>query len=312
MKKNSEAAWGVRFAPSPTGRLHLGNLRSAWISYEISRVLGQPWIVRFEDIDGPRVVSGAQELQLKDLQLVTGADSTRIEVHLQSQRADRHFEMFSKARAQLHVYPCDCSRKEISQALHESSSAPHSKVVRYTGACRDKDPSRKFRADLLTLAWRFRSSTDTSGAGDFIVARSSQSTPTKFAPSYNWACALDDWEGRYSWIVRAYDLAEVLNEQRALCALFDSLDKKSTALASVFHCALVTNVDGSRLEKRTQGVTLPELDERGVGVETLRSAFAQSFALPPQWRALTQGSVTGESREALSISDLLSRVSRSR
>jgi len=58
---------GVRYAPSPTGRLHLGNLRTAWVSERWARSLSLPWVVRFEDIDRPRVISGSQEQQLADM-----------------------------------------------------------------------------------------------------------------------------------------------------------------------------------------------------------------------------------------------------
>ena len=78
---------GVRFAPSPTGRFHLGNLRTALLSQELARRLGQPWAIRFEDIDTLRVIPGAREQQLQDL-----ADLGLIpdRITLQSENHARH------------------------------------------------------------------------------------------------------------------------------------------------------------------------------------------------------------------------------
>src|SRR6185312_17052083 len=96
----------VRFAPSPTGKFHVGNLRTAWISHIFSRYLGQPWIVRFEDIDQPRVVAGALQWQLDDLRKL-GMVPDRVLV--QSERLARHEALFRDAVAAGQVYPCTCS-----------------------------------------------------------------------------------------------------------------------------------------------------------------------------------------------------------
>src|SRR4051794_2163446 len=100
---------GVRFAPSPTGLFHIGNFRTAWVSYEWAKMLKLPWIVRFEDIDHPRVVPGAMEKQLEEMAyLGMRPDQTMI----QSDFQPRHRYLFETARAQGVVYPCTCSRKE--------------------------------------------------------------------------------------------------------------------------------------------------------------------------------------------------------
>ena len=77
----------TRFAPSPTGQFHVGNLRTAWISWQWSRALATPWIVRFEDIDAPRVKPGALEAQLEDLARLGMKPGSQF---LQSERAQRH------------------------------------------------------------------------------------------------------------------------------------------------------------------------------------------------------------------------------
>jgi hypothetical protein len=84
---------GVRFAPSPTGVFHVGNLRTAWISHQWSQKLKLPWVVRFEDIDQPRVIKGSQEKQLADMKSL-GLVPDR--VYLQSQNRKRHWNLFEK------------------------------------------------------------------------------------------------------------------------------------------------------------------------------------------------------------------------
>lgn len=269
---------GVRFAPSPTGRFHVGNLRTAWISHRLARELGEPWIVRFEDIDRPRVVPGAQELQLQDL-VDLGMVPDRIEV--QSHFLERHQRLFDRAVAQGQVYPCSCSRKDVQQALAEAASAPHHTVPAYSGACRpqagaDVKTQAGKESSEGALAWRFRMP-DESGRDDFIVARTG---PTGFVPAYHWACALDDAEGAYLWLVRAADLAEALIPQQAVQRWALREQDRPVELASVFHTALVVQDDGHRLEKRTRGVTWPELRERH-DAASLLGLFEKSWKVRP-------------------------------
>ncbi|MBI3542796.1 MAG: hypothetical protein HY075_05920, partial [Deltaproteobacteria bacterium] len=193
-----QASRGVRFAPSPTGAFHVGNFRTAWISESLARSLGEPWIVRFEDIDAPRVVPGALERQTSELaQLGLVADG----VLVQSQFRGRHWLVFERAVREGRVYPCFCSRKDVKSAvgapppadadpMRGAASAPHALPAVYTGRCRDLKTYPAARA--AAVAWRFRS-TPPDGSEDFIVARAAPVgapaiVPPKetFAPAYNW------------------------------------------------------------------------------------------------------------------------------
>ncbi|HVK60216.1 MAG TPA: glutamate--tRNA ligase family protein, partial [Bdellovibrionales bacterium] len=205
------ATGGVRFAPSPTGRFHIGNLRTAWISYKLSRQLQLPWIVRFEDIDRPRVLAGAQEQQLADMRALGLVPD---QVLVQSDFEERHWQLLIRAIEDGVIYPCDCSRKEVQQALSGLASAPHAELAAYSGHCRPL--SRRELKSVDSIAWRFRMPLE-SGIQDFIVARTSPqlsengaSDRASFTPSYHWACAIDDFDGRYDWIVRSSDLAHAL------------------------------------------------------------------------------------------------------
>jgi glutamyl-tRNA synthetase len=263
---------GVRFAPSPTGLFHVGNLRTAWISHRIARALQEPWIVRFEDIDRERSLSEMQDRQLADLRAL-GLEPDQIQV--QTHQHEFHQAQFRKAQADGRIYPCVCSRKEVAEALRASVSAPHQGEVVYSGACREltaEQLSARAPRDGREIAWRFRVDQDPSGKLDFIVARAGLAGEN-FQPAYHWACALDDAAGAYRVIVRASDLQTAAEPQRLLQRWF--APQQTPPL--ILHTALVTQEDGHRLEKRTRGVTLQELRDKGISASILGQIFRKSW-----------------------------------
>jgi glutamyl/glutaminyl-tRNA synthetase len=258
----------VRFAPSPTGEFHVGNLRTAWISHALARALNLPWVVRFEDIDRPRVVSGAQDRQLEDMAKL-GLTPDRVLV--QSAAYPRHQELFHRARDEGRVYPCTCSRREIQEYLRAIASAPHGpEAPVYDGRCR----GGPLGTAAETVAWRFRDADDASGAHDFVIGRTRDPQAREFVPAYHWACAIDDHDGAHALLVRAWDLESALEPQRRI----HSWVRESTGLRrpfpAVFHTSLVTQDDGHRLEKRTRGVTLGEWPG---GAKDLVARFQRSW-----------------------------------
>ncbi len=298
----SPASGGVRFAPSPTGNFHVGNLRTAWISYRIAKSLNFPWIVRFEDIDQPRVVATARANQLADLAKLRLTPDLEL---LQSDFKERHWQCFVDGISQNKIYPCDCSRKEVQQALSAMASAPHSSPSTYSGRCRTVS-QREFEApenNPETLAWRFKMS-DETGRDDFIVARTSKALDSKgipdlnsFTPSYHLACAIDDHDGNYDLLVRSTDLRDSLFPQRAIQQWLGRAQP-----IPVFHTSLVTQDDGKRLEKRTLGVTLQELELRKITPTLLIEIFEKSFASPST--GLSNEPSFGEKLENINLSQL--------
>jgi glutamyl-tRNA synthetase len=277
----------VRFAPSPTGDLHIGNFRTAWISWAWSRALGMPWVVRMEDIDAPRVVPGAREKQLAELEgLGLRADL----LVTQSDRLARHRELFDRAVREGRVYPCSCSRAEVRRALDGLASAPHDAAVVYDGSCRRRPANVREKQ----LGWRFRMD-DESGRADFLVART---VDAEFVPAYAWACAIDDLDGGHALLVRAWDLEPALAPQRAIQRWLSQ-----SPLPAVFHAALVTRDDGARLEKRTRGVTLSELAAAGVTPAELVRRFERGFRLDAADYAPER--VFGEPRRELPLTELI-------
>jgi glutamyl-tRNA synthetase len=266
---------GVRFAPSPTGHFHLGNLRTAWVSAQLAEALTLPWVVRFEDIDKPRVQPWARTSQFNDMLDLGLAPDFEL---LQSDFEGRHWNLFTRAVQSDQVYPCDCSRREVQLAI---ASAPHDGVAPvYTGRCRHLPPHRELAASE-SLAWRFRCARE-DGADDFIVARSgldlTSGLPSRpsFVPAYHWACAIDDYDGGYAWLVRSVDLMPAAISQRAIHTwLCDVLGARSAA--RIFHTSLVVDNSGHRLEK---GVTLAELMAAEISSDELILRFERSFRFP--------------------------------
>jgi glutamyl/glutaminyl-tRNA synthetase len=287
----------VRFAPSPTGDFHVGNLRTAWVSRRWADELEMPWVVRFEDIDRPRVVQGAQQKQLEHMAML-GLVPDRCE--LQSSNHSRHGAVFQRARQMGQIYPCTCSRKDVQEALQAMASAPHHATAVYNGHCR-REPPADARIRNQAVAWRFKCDAE-DGSKDFIIAR----TPD-FMPAYHWACAIDDFDGRHALLVRAWDLAPVVEQQRAI---HDWLGKSGIGephpAPAVFHTSLVVQENGQRLEKRTRGVTLPELLAQGhnhkMSAKDLIQKFQQSYSEDPQ--GFSPSRVWGEALRELSLTRL--------
>lgn len=257
---------GVRFAPSPTGRFHIGNLRTAWVSEQLARELNQAWVIRIEDLDPLRSQKKFWASQSQDLErLGLRAD----EVLWQRERLSVHRQSLQQAHAEGRIYPCNCSRREVLEAL---ASAPHLETTTsassqfaaiYNGKCRSNPPKDVHEG----TGWRWRFA-DENGHRDVLIARGELALAE---PAYHWACAIDDADGAYQLLVRAIDLLPAEPIQQAI------REWRRPGWGSkilVFHTALVVQDDGARLEKRTQGVTLDELK---LSIDQLRDCFERSF-----------------------------------
>jgi glutamyl-tRNA synthetase len=281
----------VRLAPSPTGRFHIGNLRTALVAQLWAQTMNWPLVVRFEDIDKPRVQQGAQERQLEDLNKI-GIHNFKIEI--QSQNHHRHWTAFTLGRLSGQIYPCFCSRKDLQNDLAGLASAPHVPLRAYSGKCRGlskedielgrQNRSRSSKNQKQEIGWRFLGP-DLTGAADVLVARSTSLEPSEedFIPSYQWACSLDDALDGHRLLIRAWDLEDSIVPQRMIQNWLSQNPKVIQAVSpnlqgitsaqppAVFHASLVTQPDGTRLEKRTPGVTLSDLNPVEVRQRLLES-----------------------------------------
>jgi glutamyl-Q tRNA(Asp) synthetase len=254
-----------RFAPSPTGSLHLGSLAAAVASWLFARAADGRWLVRVEDIDTPRVVQGSAEEILSALQRY-GLEWDG-EVLWQSQRIARYEEALERLRASGLVYDCACSRADLQRA----ASAPLGAEPVYPGTCRNGLPAGKaarairFRVPDEVIAFEdlIRGPLEEHvgrQTGDFVVRRADG----LFA--YQLAVVVDDAEQGVTQVVRGVDL---LGSTARQIALQRALGYPTPAYA---HIPLVTNPDGSKLGKRDGALPLPTLDDARVR-ETLAAAL---------------------------------------
>ena len=251
-----------RFAPSPTGTLHLGNLRTALLAWLFARTAGARFLVRMEDLDQGRVIAGSAEQQLQDLRSL-GLDWDG-EVVFQSHRHDAYEAAIERLRAGGRLYECFCTRAEIRAA----ASAPHGPLPEgaYPGTCLrlteaerrrkragGRPPALRMRAGAARIAFTDRVHGAQEGVVDDFVVRRNDGTP-----AYNLAVVVDDaWQG-IGEIVRGDDLLDSTPRQILLA---DALGLEAPAYA---HVPLVLGPDGSRLAKRHGAVTLGELDAGAV------------------------------------------------
>jgi len=248
-----------RFAPSPSGDLHVGNLRTALLAWLFARSTGRQFLMRIEDLD--RVRPGAEQQQLDDLRSL-GLDWDG-EIVRQSERRTLYADAIDRLTAVGRVYPCFCSRREI----REAPSAPHAPRGSYPGTCRDlTDAKRARRSAERPAALRLRTDVDEwtitdalhgiyTGTVDDVVLQRNDGVP-----AYNLAVVVDDAEQGIDQVVRGGDLLTSAPRQAYLAML---LGQEPPTYA---HVALALNASGDRLAKRDGAVTRAELEAHGVDV----------------------------------------------
>jgi glutamyl-tRNA synthetase len=259
-----------RFAPSPTGELHLGSVATALVAWCSARVAGGRLVLRVEDIDGPRTVAGMEARQLDDLRWLgldwdEGPDvGGSYGPYRQSERSARYEDALARLAAQDLVYYCDCSRAEIARV----ASAPHpgEEGPRYPGTCRGsglatrawkRPPALRLRVPdgaVVTIQDALQGTVvQDVGAvvGDFVLKRGDG------AYAYQLACVVDDLAMGITEVVRGVDLLDSAPRQALLARC---LGGTPPAFA---HVPLVVAADGARLAKRAHGVAV--VDHRSGG-----------------------------------------------
>lgn len=267
----------TRFAPSPTGRLHLGHAYSAVLGHSKAREGGGEFLLRIEDLDQgrsrPEFVDGIFE-DLRWLGLDWHEPALR-----QSERTNAYSAAMDRLRERGLVYACYCTRSDIAQSL----TAPHGDAaLTYPGTCRSlpDDPARRA---VSPHCWRLNSAlalsvtglptwreadgrdfkADETEIGDAILAR-------KDAPSsYHLSCVVDDAAAGVTMVVRGADLCPSTPIQRILQQLLDLPEP------AYLHHPLVTHEDGRRLAKRDLAPTLAAMREAGIDGKALASSLAK-------------------------------------
>jgi glutamyl-tRNA synthetase len=267
----------TRFAPSPTGDLHLGGAWTALASYVVARRVDGSTTLRFEDLDVARVVPGSRARLEEDLRwLGLDWDEPPIE---QSARGSLYERAVATLAARGLVYPCDCSRAEIARA----ASAPHEgDEAVYPGFCRDRDPERPMKR---SPALRARVPDEVIAYEDGAQGRVAQNLARETGDfvlrrgdgvfAYQLAVVVDDAATGITDVVRGADLVGSTPRQIWLARALGVGAPRYT------HVPLVVTPEGTRLEKRTPGATVRGLREAGVPAPSVIAALAHGLGLWP-------------------------------
>jgi glutamyl-tRNA synthetase len=266
-----------RFAPSPTGSLHLGNLRTALLAWLFARAQGARFLVRVEDLDAGRVRRRFEDEQLADLRAL-GLDWDGPVVR-QSERLDLYADALEALREQGLLYECWCTRREI----REAASAPHGDLPEgaYPGTCRELTESERAtrRAQGRPAALRVRAQAARVGfedrvlgpfeatVDDFVVRRNDG------AIAYNLAVVVDDAAQAVGEVVRGADLLDSTPRQLWLG------ERLGLAAPRHAHVPLMLGPDGERLAKRHGAVTLADRAALGQDADAVRTELAASVGL---------------------------------
>lgn len=262
-----------RFAPSPSGDLHLGNLRTAILAWLFARSTERAFLMRIEDLDRAR--AGSEELQLADLAAI--GLSWDGDVVRQSERSGHYAGALDELRARELLYECFCTRRDIAEA----ASAPHAAPGAYPGTCRDlTEAERAAKRELRPAALRLRTEvgsfavadqlhgTYTGAVDDFVVLRNDG------VPAYNLAVVVDDGLQGIDQVVRGDDLLSSAPRQAYLAQLL------GYGIPGYAHVPLALNSHGKRLAKRDGAVTLAQLAALGIDADGARSMILASLGLP--------------------------------
>ena len=275
-----------RYAPSPTGELHLGNASTALLAWLSARAGGGAFVLRIEDVDAASARPGAVAQCLFDLAWMgldwdEGPDrGGAFAPYVQSERRSAYEAAFFRLRRAGLVYPCFCSRKDAAFA----ASAPQEPgdEAPYSGRCRALEPAQAAArvAEGVRHAWRFRvegeapgftdrvlGAVPPRGVGDFVVRRSDG------VPAYQLAVVVDDAAMEMDEVVRGNDLLASTPRQ---LLLYRALGLKAPAFA---HVPLWLGPDGARLSKRHAGITLRVLREGGMDARSLVGTMAGKLGL---------------------------------
>lgn len=254
-----------RFAPSPTGALHLGTARTALVAWQRARGAGGRFLVRIEDLDAPRVLPGAEATLLRDLAWL-GLDWDGEPVR-QSARLALYQDALERLKARGLAYPCTCSRREVAA----SASAPHEgdEGPPYPGICRgglshpDRPPCWRFRMDAPEPFVDGVRGPQAGLRDDFVLQRADG------VFSYQLACAVDDAAQGVTEVVRAEDLLGSASRQQAL------LKALGQAVPAWHHVPLLRGPDGQRLGKRHGSVAVAAFREAGWSPQRLVRALLE-------------------------------------
>ena len=264
-----------RFAPSPTGPLHIGNLRTALLAWLCAHQQSGELLLRIEDLDRINSKPEHEERQINELAqlgMMFGSNFIR-----QSERFDLYRDIVEGLSQRDLVYPCYCTRREIL----ESTQAPHGPSIEgaYAGTCRDlssRDRSERERSGRPP-AWRLRTNNEKYIVDDVVAGPTATVIDDMVllrndgVPAYNLAVVVDDAAQGVTQIVRGDDLLHGTGRHIHLQKLL------GYPTPQYVHVPLVVGPDRERLAKRHGAITLEDLGQRGTGNQEVLSELARSI-----------------------------------
>ena len=266
-----------RYAPSPTGPLHLGNLQTALLSWLISRLQGGEWLLRIDDLDTPRNRPGAEASILADLVwLGLTWDGPLIR---QSERRGLYATVLSSLRRAGALYPCRCSRRLLADV-----SAPHGRSPVYPGFCRPLSPHwgpqdnrlPSWRLALAPGVIHWEEQLAAVGeldaeleVGDVVLRRADGFL------AYHLATAVDELSLGIVDVVRGADLWSATGAQVAL------MERLGGEPPRYWHTPLLRDAAGVRLSKRQGGAGLAALQAQGLDAAAVVGRLAVGVGLVP-------------------------------
>ena len=263
----------VRFAPSPTGDLHVGNARTALFNWLFAKRYGGDFILRIEDTDQERTSPVFEKNILEDLKWLSieweeGPEKGgSLGPYHQIQRLDIYDKYTKELVSAGKVYPCYCTEEELE--AERASLLSMRMMPRYTGKCkrltdrerealesRGRKPALRFSVDKGTIEFkdliRREMKFDGDAIGDFIIVRSNR------IPSYNFAAVVDDHLMEITHVIRGEDH---LSNTAIQILLYRALDFKPPEFA---HHSLILGKDRTKLSKRHGSVAVREFKNRGI------------------------------------------------
>jgi glutamyl-Q tRNA(Asp) synthetase len=278
----------TRFAPSPTGYLHLGHVRSAWEGWRAAREAGGHFLLRIEDIDHTRCRAEYEDAIIEDLAWLGLAWDGP--VRRQSEHLADYQDALSRLETAGLLYPCFCTRREIQAEITRAGGAPQGEMAApYPGTCRRLGLAEraKRRRAMPDYAWRLdiaaalartgsldfveegqgeprRVPVDAAALGDVVLAR--KELPT----SYHLAVTVDDALQGVSLVTRGADLLAATHIHRLLQALL------ALPTPRYRHHPLLTDASGRRLAKRDRALTIRAMSAAGMTADEVLAAAQSS------------------------------------
>lgn len=276
----------VRYAPSPTGHLHIGNARTALFNYLFARNLGGKFIIRIEDTDVKRNIAGGEESQLTYLKWLGIDWDESIDIgggygpYRQTERLDIYKEYWQELVDKGLAYKCYCTEEELEQEREEQNA--RGEMPRYSGKHRDLTEEQRaaFEAEGRIPSIRFRVpegktytfddmvkgriSFESDGIGDWVIVKKDG------IPTYNFAVAIDDHLMAISHVLRGED--HISNTPRQLM-IYEAFGWEPPAFA---HMTLIVNESRKKLSKRDESIIqfIEQYDKLGYLPETLFNFIA--------------------------------------